>query len=337
MLGRLTISGAVGLTALVSVFCGVDADGIGDDGRRSAAASLRADPGRPHRRQPEPRRASGDDLVPRRKQGHEEARLPRVGSEDEAPRPRSGRPRRAVVRGPRELTCTAARSTAIPGSCEGASRCSRDSANRRRKRRWRVAPRWRPSPHPSASLRAPAAAAPERRSRPTGSNGRSRTRTTRAHGPSTGRQPPRPSTGYACVGAFGFAGSPGSRVSTQRTAGRLDGRVYIQDLNSNVYALSTRQRQAPLAPPLRTARTEGRTASPWPTASSSATPTRRAFALDARDGQSSAGGRGSPSAANPDHDRARSSRTGSSTRARPASLPGAAGTLYRARPENRAR
>ena len=62
--------------------------------------------------------------------------------------------------------------------------------------------------------------------------------------------PPRPSTGYGCVGVSGFAGSPGSPASTRRR-GRLECRVYLQDLNSDVYALSS-QMGSSLAPPLRT-------------------------------------------------------------------------------------
>ena len=237
VLGRLTIAGAVGIMAFVSLFCGSTQTGIRDDGGRSPAESLRPDPGRPDRRQPEARRTCGDDLVPRRQQGHEEAQLPRFGSEDEAARARPGRPHRAVVRGPRELRVPLRPQLRSPGH-------AREHRGVLGTRRIGVA-------QPVAGRVGLAAlvaslgllslagcggtgeAKPAGRRRLVPAERKRREHTCRTRPAGARRRRP-------ASGSLAFPASRGARVLRHRCrdAGRLGGRVYLQDLNSDVYALS---------------------------------------------------------------------------------------------------
>ena len=89
---------------------------------------------------------------------------------------------------------------------------------------------------------------------------------------------------------FRLRGEPGFSGIDAATPVVSNGRVYLQDLNSDVYALSLAD--GPCSGATATgARTVGRTASRWRTASSTATPTR-APSRSPHARESSAGGAG---------------------------------------------
>ena len=139
---------------------------------------------------------------------------------------------------------------------------------------------------------------------------------------------------FAFAGAFASAGRSASPVSSPRRPWSAGDRVYIQDLNSNVFALVARRRQARSGRTASTGRTAARTASPSPTEWCSATPTRRRSPSTPRRERALAPAADRP--AEPDHDRAR-------RRPRPGlhehDRPGAGRTRHglRARPDDRRR